>query len=150
MPNWCLNKVDVSGDPVLIRRFKKAVAGTSKDENKQFSFNHITRMPGEYRTTVFPVPDKDKKKSAALKRKYGSTDWYSWCKKNWGTKWDLPVDEDVLEDEEHEKTYGRLCYLFDTASTPPGHICTKLRKMFPDLYIVWFYSEPGNGLAGYL
>jgi hypothetical protein len=150
MPNWCSNRVAVDGDPILIRRFKKAVAGTRNDENKQFSFNHITPIPREYRTMTCPVSDKDKKKSAALAQKYGSPDWYDWCIKNWGTKWDLPVDEDVLEDEEHEKTFGRLCYCFDTAWGPPSQICTKLREMFPDLTISWFYDEPGMAVAGYL
>jgi len=142
MPNWCLNRVDVTGDPALIRKFQKAVAGTRKNENKQFSFNRIIPMPVAYK----------KMASTALKKKYGAEDWYSWCVQNWGTKWDVTDDDDddVLEDEEHEQTYGRLRYSFNTAWGPPKPICVKLRHMFPDLTIVWFYDEPGNADAGYL
>ena len=39
---------------------------------------------------------------------------------------------------------------FDTAWAPPEEICYRLREMFQDLTISWFYDEPGMQTAGYL
>ena len=39
---------------------------------------------------------------------------------------------------------------FNTAWSPPESICHKLREMFPDVSISWFYDEEGMEVAGYL
>ena len=39
---------------------------------------------------------------------------------------------------------------FETAWAPPEPICYRLREMFKDLTISWFYDEPGMQTAGYL
>ena len=39
---------------------------------------------------------------------------------------------------------------FDTAWSPPEEICLRLREMFQDVNISWFFDEPGMEVAGYL
>lgn len=146
MPNWCLNRVEVSGEPKLVKQFKQAVAGKGLDENKAFCFNRVIPMPEELEATT--APNSDRKHAALMQQKYGYEDWYSWATANWGTKWDLASDDDPLDIDTADD--GFLKYVFDTAWGPADGVCFRLREMFPDLGITWFYDEPGNGVAGYL
>ena len=72
--------------------------------------------------------------------------WYHWNIQNWGTKWDITAKsvEFAYEDDE------QLEMEFETAWAPPEPICYRLREMFKDLTISWFYDEPGMQTAGYL
>ena len=70
--------------------------------------------------------------------------WYHWNISNWGTKWDAcNVEIDYYDDSQIEMR-------FDTAWSPPEPICKRLREMFEDIHISWFYDEPGMEFAGYL
>ena len=77
----------------------------------------------------------------ALMRKYGSDNWYDWCMKNWGTKWDI---EAVLEDEGE----GQLVYSFDSAWSPPVAWLVKVAKDHPQLGFRLRYDEPAMGFTG--
>ena len=70
--------------------------------------------------------------------------WYHWNISNWGTKWDACNVEIEYADE------SQIEIEFDTAWSPPEPICERLREMFQDVSISWFYDEPGMELAGYL
>ena len=70
--------------------------------------------------------------------------WYHWNISNWGTKWDAcNVEIDYYDESQIEMR-------FDTAWSPPEPICARLREMFKDIHISWFYDEPGMEFAGYL
>ena len=45
MPNWCANRVTVSGATEDVQAFKKAVKGHVVNNKKPFSFNSIIPMP---------------------------------------------------------------------------------------------------------
>tara|TARA_Y100000310_G_scaffold335333_1_gene417052 strand:+ start:10606 stop:11130 length:525 start_codon:yes stop_codon:yes gene_type:complete len=169
MPNWCANRVTVSGNEEDVQAFKEAVQGHVVNNEKPFSFNAIIPMPDELRGIGSPVKivhteeeiEEYKKqhsdsewaignlpitckRSEELRNKYGSDNWYDWCNDNWTCKWDacdvyLDVDEpDYLQ------------YRFDTAWGPPENIYHVLKLQHPDVYISWFYDEPGMQFAGYL
>ena len=72
--------------------------------------------------------------------------WFHWNNTNWGTKWDVNAKSVEIEYEDEEQ----LEVSFDTAWAPPEPICYRLREMFEDLHISWFYNEPDMELAGYL
>ena len=165
MPNWCSNRVIVSGDAEYVEAFKEAVKGSEK----AFSFEAIIPFPEELHGIGSPVTimeteeeieqyKKDhsdsewsignlpitQKRSEELKEKYHADNWYDWCNDNWTCKWDacdvyLDIDEpDYLQ------------YRFDTAWGPPENIYEILKLQHPDIHISWFYDEPGMQFAGYL
>ena len=55
MPNWCSNRVTISGDEKDVQALKKAVKGYSNKFNKLFSFDAIrseASTANEFETTV--------------------------------------------------------------------------------------------------
>ena len=168
MPNWCSNRVVISGDVESVQSFKKAVHGLGAREHSAFSFNSIIPMPEELATVQSPVRimteeeiEEYKKKhsdsewmigtlpitqeySDELMNKYHSNNWYDWCTDNWTSKWDCT---DVYLDAD-EPDY--LQYRFDTPWGPPENIYYVLTAQHPNVHISWFYDEPGMQFAGYL
>ena len=121
MPNWCENKVTVSGEPEQVKKFKEFVS----DGKNAFSFNKITPMPPEL---------------------LNDERWHDWRNKHWGCKWDTGADEITVSEYDDDMVE----YSFLTPWGPPEMICKKLRETFPDLHINWFYHEPLMLLVGYL
>ena len=78
-------------------------------------------------------------------KKYGFDNWYDWAVENWGVKW-APNSENVVS--EIGENWAK--FEFDTPWNPPEPIVGKLRDLFPELTISWFYKEPGMQLAGWL
>ena len=75
----------------------------------------------------------------------GSQDdrWYNWRLHHWDTKWEAYDKE--LEDVD-EDTFR---VTFNTAWSPPEAIYAKIREKFSELYVTWFFDEPGMEIAGY-
>ena len=169
MPNWCSNRVTISGDAADVKAFKEAVKGYSSNFNNLFSFDAIIPFPDELHGIGSPVTIVDaeediekykkdrsesefalgnlpitKQRSHELIEKYGHNNWYDWCSDNWTCKWD--ACEVRLED--YEADY--IVYTFDTAWGPPESIYETLKLQHPDVHISWFYDEPGMQFAGYL
>ena len=164
MPNWCMNRVRVNGDITIVKHFKEFV----KSEEEPFSFESILPMPKELHEVQSPIviqtqeevnDYKEKHKDNpmlsgfpitqeqynSLMESYGCSNWYDWANDMWGTKWDVrDVTLEAYDD------FGELIYTFDTAWGPPEGIHSTLIMKFPDLYISWFWDEPGMQLAGYL
>ena len=164
MPNWCNNKVTISGEEADIQKFVDLV-------EEDFNFNKIIPLPKELEGTRCPMKyvsqeqyEKELEKyknctgendsfhssfcvtekiSKEYKEKFGVDNWYDWCCASWGTKWPASEVEVMKQSELVE-------YSFMTAWSPPENIYYKLRELFPDLDIVWFFDEPGEMLAGYL
>lgn len=61
---------------------------------------------------------------------YGSTDWYEWSIKNWGTKWN--ACEGIVENNE---------LLFETAWSPVPKIVEQLSIKFPDAIFKYDFAE---------
>lgn len=68
MPNWCSNRLSVTGEPADLEKFAEAVH-TDKTE---LSLNKLVPIPQAV------LDDGDA--------------WYDWCCANWGTKWDVYAD----------------------------------------------------------
>jgi len=68
-------------------------------------------------------------------------DWYHWAIENWGVKWDFDAIADSHDDD-------FLYYVFETAWGPPTKFIKKAALLYPDLYFVLKYDEPGMGFMG--
>ena len=150
MPNWCRNRVTVFGTEEEISKVEKIFSSKDTVFGKIIPSPDWANIPNEdgelpkvvehkqpngevsFVTTEFPSGKQDSR-------------WYDWNIANWDTKWDITnsVQFEYEDSEQIEIT-------FNTAWSPPESICHKLREMFPDLSISWFYDEPGMEVAGYL
>ena len=130
MPNWCENRVRISGDEEDIKKFVKLVQG--KGEEGDFWFKNVIPQPEyvELETgadlSVLPYDA-------------------SWTSANWGTKTEVGNDIEHWDIHAEEAEWD-----FYTAWGPPEEICSKLREMFPNIDVSWFFNEPGMEIAGYL
>ena len=154
MPNWCQNRVDVYSEnktdleKVLdIFQDKKSVFGRVIQEPDWMNIPFKGELPkkremkspnGEVFTTVTEFADGIQ-----------DTRWYDWRLENWDTKWDVAGSVEV-EKEEWKGELESFTAEFSTAWAPPEGICMRLRQLFPNVSISWFYDEPGMQAAGYL
>ena len=67
---------------------------------------------------------------------YGSGDWYGWCNRNWGTKWNA---YDVCFDQESQSIR------FLTAWDMPAPVIDKLSQMFPEVEIDLQWADEDIG-----
>jgi hypothetical protein len=72
--------------------------------------------------------------------KYGAKDWYDWNVQNWGTKWDVELDNVQRVDE------NTLTARFDSAWAPPIEAYQALEKL--GFEIEAKYYEPGMAFCG--
>ena len=148
MPNWCRNRVTVSGTEEDISKLSEIFSDTKS------VFNHIIESPDWKRLPnekgQFPQLERMKnQKGEVMWETYNFPDgknddrWYYWCIDNWGTKWELSdLDIEYSDDEILELT-------FSTAWSPPEGVMNKLKEKYPDLGFTCFYDEPGMEVAGY-
>ena len=148
MPNWTANRIYIEGEQADIRAFLEAV----KWEDELFDFNRLIPMPellkqtgsghstieGEKVTSWYisqpwtkDSPEQtrlftseEKAELAAI----GHPDWYSWCLKNWGTKWNACRTE-INDNSDH----GYAEITFDTAWDAPTPVLRMMVELFPKL-----------------
>ena len=152
MPNWCSNRVTVSGTEEDISKISDIFSDTKSIFNRIIQSPDWKRLPNE--KGQFPKLErmKNPKTGEVMWETYNFPDgknddrWYEWNITNWGTKWDITAKQVEFNYEDSEQ----LEMEFETAWSPPEEICYRLREMFQDLTISWFYDEPGMQSAGYL
>lgn len=66
--------------------------------------------------------------------KYGFTDWYGWCRDNWGTEWN------AYDDCEYDG-----CIEFTTAWSGVPYLMRKLSEKFPDIIIDYSFADEDYG-----
>jgi len=122
MPNWCDNTLKLShDDPVVWEAFVKKMNDAEPDENGNRSFFNVIRpMPKE----LLDINDFD-------------GGWYAWRRVNWGTKWDVDVNQEDNESGE---------WSFQSAWCPPMMIYNYLTEQGFNVE-AWYY-EPGCELVG--
>tara|TARA_B000000532_G_scaffold1587_1_gene1246 strand:+ start:43 stop:495 length:453 start_codon:yes stop_codon:yes gene_type:complete len=150
MPNWCNNRVTVfSDDTESVKKIKEIFESKDSVFGKIIEEPDWKRLPNE--KGQFPTVKQHLGKDGQVMFEThefpdGKNDdrWYHWNIQNWGTKWDAcHVEIEYYDDSQIEMR-------FDTAWSPPEPICNRLREMFDDIHISWFYDEPGMEFAGYL
>jgi hypothetical protein len=162
MPNWCANRLTVTGPAKAVEAFVKMAGKTgqvSVDEDHEptgknaLDFNSFIELPEELKeiqcgsSRARMVNDKaidlSPKEEAELIRKHGAADWYDWSKKHWGTKWNCS-DVSIAE---RKKT--KAVYRFQTAWSPMSEeLLETMSGGFPELTFRYAYAEVGCGFAG--
>jgi hypothetical protein len=162
MPNWCYNYLDISGDETLIADIKRqlnkpfvkthdswnATTGNMELSQTQYSnpvfafhniYNHI--QDGVSDEEYIKQPDFNQPLEESLM--FRGNSWYDWNVRNWGTKWDVAVnDNDKYPDTElYEDTDNSLGYKFNTAWSPPIEAITKLSILYPTVNFNLSYEE---------
>lgn len=168
MPNWCDNKLEVTGPADKLKAFAKKANGHTSNFNNFYgeeweSLDDIriaaiaSNMPepGDVSSFSFhalhPVPelicrlgydDSVAKKSAeALGIEYPGYGGYGWQTNNWGTKWEPDVAYVEISDD-------YLVYDFYTAWCPPIALIRHLAKEWPELTFDITYKEYGMSFQG--
>ena len=162
MPNWCENRITISGDTEDIAKFREVMKGLDHHGKESiFSFNRLLPMPVELVNTTSPPTIKETQTECDTynndlhatavtqetinnrQEEYGASDWYQWATIKWGTKWQ-PTDIELEDNTDY------LVYCFDTAWGPPEGIHSAIIEQFPKLEVSWFYDDPGMEFCGYL
>ena len=164
MPNWCDNTLTISGASEKLKEFKDVFKGSpvkwskedpanidgilfeydkiQKEQEKTICFNALVPVPKE----MIEIGYSDRGNSSQLSTfEYlnSASDGYTWCIKNWGTKWDIDSDAiDIIEEE------NKISYCFETAWSPCVPFVIAVSKKFPDLNFSLSYCEMGIGFAG--
>ncbi len=98
-----------------------------------FDFNKIIPMPAD----VFQgdLGQEEEKKYP------GEKNWYGWCPKYWGTKWNA-----------YDTEYKNGAWSFQTAWAHPFPIVEALSKQHPDLdfWVMWADEDRGHNLGAYV
>lgn len=134
MPNWCHNKLSVTGEPEQINAFIEDMKFVETDDSGKkkenaLDFNSILPMPEHLKGTKSPSDD-------------GSETWYDWQTKHWGVKWGA-CDSWIVE---HEDNF--VMYRFDTPWGPAIDWYETLIHRYPNLSFELEWEEGGMGFAG--
>jgi hypothetical protein len=135
MPNFCQNRLEVSGDVAVIEQFANRV----RKGNSILSFD-----------SLIPTPPEMLVGDALLG---ASPAWYTWRCENWGTKWDAQDSLDVEGVQQYNKHFCLVTQWMDgvdflTAWSPPSAFVEKASALYPELTFMLRFYEGGVGFAG--
>jgi len=128
-----MNDLTVAGPKTEIKKFRKQGEANTKKKRIEDFFAQFVPMPKDIFTGAVG------QKEEAL---YGDKTWYTWCPRNWGTKWDACECSVITEKP------NRVVYQFDTAWGPPIEWLEKVAAMYPKLHFEMNYDEPGMVFSG--
>ena len=130
MPNWCINTVTLRHkDPAMIERLVNGSAHL---------LNEFIPCPSELHEHHSPTGDEER--AERFTKLYGAPDWYHWQINNWGTKWDVSL-EDI-----HRPDSNTVEGCFESAWSPPIEAYRKLEDM--GFEVEAYYNEPGIAFFG--
>lgn len=133
MPNWCYNKLVVTGNQKDLNRFKGQAIVTEGREATALSIENFFPTPQE----ALAGGDQMQGNGDNIKL----PDWYNWRVENWGSKWDINA---TLEDEAD----NMLQYGYDSAWAPVNTFLGRVSEMFPNLEFRVEWQEPGMCFSG--
>ena len=139
MPNWCNNNINITGPANKIRDL------WTEATIKEGFLDAMVPMPKELKDTTSPS-DLDEEAQAEMIKKFGASDWYSWCVNNWGTKWDISTEG--LEFTDNEDGTASIDGWFDSAWAPPIGAVAYYGQRNEDVSITLDYHEPGMAFVG--
>lgn len=154
MPNWVSCELEINGPAKEIKRFQKEAKG----DGQLISLDKLYPCPKELRdTAAMPgLTAENAKDGESLKtynqvqenmKKYGHSDWYSWCVSNWGCKWNIGDGYDSVY-LCHAFASTKVVYEFMSAWDPPREAFFEISKMFPELEFNLCFQEGGNCFEG--
>ena len=168
MPNWVFNSVVISGDKLELDKLQAQLNQPFEKHFPDASFNQETQQweytpnTQTYSNPVFAFwnvvrPTDLEAYYGEEKEKVGldnfmedfnnavakGESWYYWNLRNWGTKWDIAVQDGA---KYHNTTLevnddGSLMYHFETAWSPVHEIFNTLSEKYPSLEFDYEYEE---------
>lgn len=144
MPNWVYNKLLVIAEEGKEKKLKDLL-------DTEFIFRTLLPIPHDLDTMKNQSPktkassNDDPKAQQEMIEKHGAKDWYEWCNKYWGTKWDRSEYEIVQDDWKN----GNIEVYFNTAWSPPVEILKFISEKY-GVKIIDHYEEEGYMSAGHL
>ena len=154
MPNWCSNRLTVTGDKQSLTKFKElSLVKSDKGDNLHFTMEGLYPTPKALLDMTSPVmwrgdendtegKEAFDKYNSELINQYGYNDWYNWRVNNWGTKWDAA--ESFIADNEDEL----FSVDYDTAWAPNTAWVQYVAKLFPTLKFSLVFEEAGMDFCG--
>ena len=140
MPNWCFNRITITGQLNKIKEFVR-------NENYEFDLDKIIPYPEPYRQMdaewEHPVPESYIDKWGTDSDGFNKGG-YTWRLNNWNTKWNIKEAEWFQDSPESEDGYVE----FDSAWSPPIGCIYHLSLKFPESLICIEYDEPGSQFCG--
>ena len=157
MQNWVYNSLTIDGDADSIAKIKSQLNQTfevmhdswdkdtmeyskklTKYSNPVFAFWNIIK-PTNLDAYFGPQPPHDVTKPIS----FDSDHWYDWNVRNWGTKWDVGVqdDEQYAETELMDESETSLSYRFNTAWSTPTPAILHLSAQYPEIEFNLSYEE---------
>lgn len=173
MPNWCQNKLLITGPKEDVILFMKKASGPTQSYNdyvirEEWPINDDIRIRARMSATpdlgehcelsfhaLYPVPEEVRRlpydtaraKKAAETLGLPISDFtmggYSWENKYWGCKWGA-TDVGVELGRQ-----GEARYEFSTPWSEPHAFFNKVAEDWPTLTFHLDYTEPGGGFAGF-
>lgn len=134
MPNWCLNKVTISGPVADLTKLKDELHSTwDKDKETWFDLSKIDPEPQGLMAEDDLGP-------------HGQTLCFQRCQwriTHWGVKWNVILAEepDLVKDPDGQET-GYLTYVFSTPWNAPFEAYKKLRSKYRSLTYTVYATEP--------
>lgn len=161
MPNWCYNRMNVTGDrdslvkltEAITRQYDPSLAETTMGvEQVDYDLSVLFPIPDELRITAMffstetddPEYQELLKKYEANKEKYGYTTWYDWAIENWGTKWSPRIEEWTINDYSNG---SEIYAYYETAWSPADGLIREVSKQFPTLLFTVSSDEEGRSFS---
>jgi len=169
MPNWVFNSLVVSGEQSeldkmvaqlnqpFVKHFPEHkfengeivwVADEQHYDNPVFAFWNIvkpTDLEAYYGEEVYKKTNLTTEEFMPefIRSMREDNDWYHWNCRNWGTKWDVAVDNksDYSDTRMEITDDGSVMYHFNTAWSPVGEVLLKLSEQYPTLEFDYEYEE---------
>lgn len=133
MPNWCANKLTITGPKAEVLAFKERAVGHPPWSRPE---ELVSVEPSALNFhSLVPVPDE------VLAGGYEKAG-YDWEKEHWGCKWGAS-EAGIVDQWE-----GFIAYEFNTAWSPPLEFLEALAVKWPNLMFVLEYEEPGCAFKG--
>lgn len=140
MPNWCMNSVTIRhDDPAMIDRAFQAL--TRSEFLNEFIPVPQALLDTEAGSVTTDQEAAHQAQEAANLAEHGSANWYDWCTRHWGTKWDVG-DADSTE----KLDANTIEASFDSAWAPPCAAYERLCGL--GFEIQAYYNEPGMAFCG--
>lgn len=149
MPNWCENKLVITGDKKIVEEIV-AKAGTHENSSV-FSFSAFDPLPQHLVGTTKGSNANNNPEGyvQALKgnQHFDYDNWYDWQLAHWGTKWDCDNATLLTEAELAEGNY-QVEFFYNTAWSPGVQFAITLSSQYPEVEVKNYYSESGMNFAG--
>lgn len=141
MPNWCENVVYVCGTKEARDKIRDIFQGDKP-------FTTIVPEPDYNKVVVpFTYPQIHVGETAVAGRRDA---WWDWRVQNWGTKWDLDVDEVQIDENDSLLNHEALSFGFQTAWSCPANILQKMSEIEGVELVHGTFSEPGCDFVGFI